>query len=389
MSPAETVADVTNEPVMRLRKFALRLYWVLFLLMLLLAAICVTMGEIEILIIAVPIILIMALSLFTDRDVVHIPPTLIMLMVGTFYLMILARVFSDIAILNIAASILAGVDYGLLSLITVYILLRSMPSVKTENSKLLSFTVLAMSLAIFVATKMLQYFLSLVFVNIESVDLDDLMVSSALVVLGGLIVCAVYHLDTKQNLFRYTLTMFLEVNSEYLGIENREKEDILKLIRMGESERLEFKSTLRTNLQTGETDKRMEKAVLKSIVAFLNTDGGDLLVGVTDQDGICGVDVESFENKDKMGLHLTNLISSQIGNGFLSYISFGMTDFDDKTVIRVKCLSCPQPVFLKEGKTEIYYVRSGPSTVELTGMNLLNYVNSRRMEMVKKGRVFD
>ena len=55
----------------------------------------------------------------------------------------------------------------------------------------------------------------------------------------------------------------------------------------------------------------MEKAVLKTIVAFLNSDGGNLLIGVADDGAIIGADVASFDNKDKMGLHLSNLIASQ------------------------------------------------------------------------------
>jgi DNA-binding response OmpR family regulator len=45
-------------------------------------------------------------------------------------------------------------------------------------------------------------------------------------------------------------------------------EKIQSLISSGESERLEFKSTLRWNLKTGQADKGIEKAWLKSVVAF-------------------------------------------------------------------------------------------------------------------------
>ena len=124
----------------------------------------------------------------------------------------------------------------------------------------------------------------------------------------------------------------------------------------------------------------MEKAVLKTIVAFLNTDGGNLLIGVDDDGDIIGADIQSFENKDKMGLHLTNLIASKIGNSFLPFITFNLIDFDDKVVIRVKCDPCPMPVFYKDGKIEIFYVRSGPRTEELTGMTLISYIKNRESD---------
>jgi DNA-binding response OmpR family regulator len=43
---------------------------------------------------------------------------------------------------------------------------------------------------------------------------------------------------------------------------------ISSLIRGGESDRLEFKSSLRWNLKTGRSDKGIEKAWLKSVVVF-------------------------------------------------------------------------------------------------------------------------
>ena len=236
---------------------------------------------------------------------------------------------------------------------------------------------------------MVQYFAASFWTEIEGIDLAVLMDELLMVILGAAVVCILYYEDDRHNLFKYTLGSFLEENSEALGLENRQREDILRLIRDGESERLEFKSTLRTNLETGETDKRMEKAVLKTIVAFLNTDGGNLLIGVDDDGEVIGADLHSFENKDRMGLHLTNLISSKIGNSFLPYISFNLVDFDDKIVIRVKCDPCPLPVFYKDGKTEIFFVRSGPRTEELTGTTLLGYVKNREgdkrmMKMRKK-----
>ena len=141
-----------------------------------------------------------------------------------------------------------------------------------------------------------------------------------------------------------------------------------------------------TNLQTGEIDKRMEKAVLKTITAFLNTDGGTLLVGVEDNGNIMGIDIERFENRDKLNLHVTNIIASQIGNEFIPFIKFEQIDYGkrddgkDRIVMRFDCTPTSTPAFLKntKEKTETFFVRSGPSSVELTGNDLINYVMNRR-----------
>ena len=366
--------DLSNK---RLKGFAKGLYVGMLVVTLVIAVASFLMNETRDLVLILPIIVILAMTMFTDRRSVHIPPVLIMMMCITFYISVIGRLLTDGTAVMLVVNFLVGVNFGLLGLIMVYMLLRSMPGVRNENPVMVIFFMMSIAIATYIVMRMIQYYAASFWTEIEGIDLAMLMDEMLMVILGAAVVCILYYEDDRHNLFKYTLGSFLEENSEALGLENRQRDDILRLIRDGESERLEFKSTLRTNLETGETDKRMEKAVLKTIVAFLNTDGGNLLIGVDDDGEVIGADLHSFENKDKMGLHLTNLISSKIGNSFLPYISFNLVDFDDKVVIRVKCDPCPLPVFYKDGKTEIFFVRSGPRTEELTGTTLLGYVKNR------------
>ncbi len=364
----------------RLKGFAKALYVGMLMATLVVAIGSIAVGETRDLVLTLPIIVILAMTMFTDRHIVHIPPLIIMMMCATFFISVLGRFLVDGTVVMMIVNFLVGVNFGLLGLILVYMLLKSMPGVRNENQMMVLLFMMSVSVSMYILMRMLQYYIANVWTEIEGIGLNDLMNETLMVILGTAVVCIMYYEDDRHNLFKYTLGSFLEENSEALGIENRQKEDIQRLIRDGESNRLEFKSTLRTNLETGETDKRMEKAVLKTIVAFLNTDGGNLLIGVDDDGDIIGADIQSFENKDKMGLHLTNLIASKIGNSFLPFITFNLVDFDDKVVIRVKCDPCPMPVFYKDGKIEIFYVRSGPRTEELTGMTLISYIRNRESD---------
>lgn len=364
----------------RLKGFAKALYVGMLMATLVVAIGSIAVGETRDLVLTLPIIAILAMTMFTDRHSVHIPPLIIMMMCATFFISVLGRFLVDGTVVMMIVNFLVGVNFGLLGLILVYMLLKSMPGVRNENQMMVLLFMMSVSVSMYILMRMLQYYIANVWTEIEEIGLNDLMNETLMVILGTAVVCIMYYEDDRHNLFKYTLGSFLEENSEALGLENRQKEDIQRLIRDGESNRLEFKSTLRTNLETGETDKRMEKAVLKTIVAFLNTDGGNLLIGVDDDGDIIGADIQSFENKDKMGLHLTNLIASKIGNSFLPFITFNLIDFDDKVVIRVKCDPCPMPVFYKDGKIEIFYVRSGPRTEELTGMTLISYIRNRESD---------
>ena len=368
-------------PLKRLKRIGKLLYIFMFAATIVIAALDVAYGEIGDLIVTIPIAVMLALALFTERQQVHIPPILIILTIIVFYISLGAGILYDDKSINLVSSYLIGVVTGLLGLIIIYMLLRTKPGMRNESTSLVSLMVMSTSLSIFYLIKIVQYYCMSAISSADVISLDALMMESVMAILGGGTVGLLYYEDNKHRLFKYTLGSFLEENAEILGIEGSERESIMRIISGGESKNLEFKSTMRTNLATGEIDKRMEKAVLKTIVAFLNSNGGTLLIGVDDSGDICGVDLQNFESKDKMNLHFTNLVASQIGNEFLPYIKTTMVDFDDKTVIWVRCDPCPWPVFLKEGKTETFFVRTEASSVELTGMALIKYVNNR----TKKG----
>jgi len=152
---------------------------------------------------------------------------------------------------------------------------------------------------------------------------------------------------------------------------------IKSLIKEGENERIEFKSSFRTNLHTKEFDRRMEHNILKTITAFLNTKGGSLLVGVNDGGHVVGLEYDNFQSDDKAGLHLTNLIRTHIGNEFLPFIKFGIASVDGKSVILVECRESRKRVFLKIGGEEEFYVRNGPASVRLEGSSLVDYIGHK------------
>jgi hypothetical protein len=153
--------------------------------------------------------------------------------------------------------------------------------------------------------------------------------------------------------------------------------DLSKLVVDGESEAVEFKSTLRTNLHTGNRDPRMELAVLKTLAGFLNTSGGTLIVGVSDDGSPVGIQVDGFGNEDKMSLHLVNIIKARMGITAMTATHFHFDDHDDCRVMVIKCGKVPTPVFVKDGDTERFYIRTGPATTELSASQTQEYIKQR------------
>ena len=64
---------------------------------------------------------------------------------------------------------------------------------------------------------------------------------------------------------------------------------IAEVAQMGESDRLEFKSSARWNLRTDKRDEAMEEVVAKTVAAFMNSAGGTLLLGVDDGGNLIGL----------------------------------------------------------------------------------------------------
>jgi predicted HTH transcriptional regulator len=156
------------------------------------------------------------------------------------------------------------------------------------------------------------------------------------------------------------------------------RQEIKHLIRLGESYSLEFKSTLRQNLKSGKKDPQIEHACLKTMAAFLNSNGGVLLIGVRDDGEILGVEADGFANQDIYAQHFWNLVKASMGVDHTPMIQAGFESVDDKTVFRVDCVKSPRPVFLKQkGFDEEFFIRVGPSSAKLGIMEALQYIGQR------------
>jgi len=150
--------------------------------------------------------------------------------------------------------------------------------------------------------------------------------------------------------------------------------DIFEIIKSGESKNIEFKSTMRMNLKTGKSGKEIEQAWLKSVTAFMNTDGGILLIGVDDDGGIVGNEADEFENDDKCRLHFKNLIKQHIGLEFSEFIHMDVHPIENKKIVLIEVDKSPNPAFLRMKEEEDFYIRSGPSSVKLPVSKVLSYL---------------
>ena len=154
---------------------------------------------------------------------------------------------------------------------------------------------------------------------------------------------------------------------EFTNTEKIEDTELKELILIGENEKLEMKSTLRYDLRQNIVNKNLEYVIAKTVSAFLNSEGGILIIGVDDNGNALGLekDIETFSKKDVDGfeLHLRNIIKKHLGSNFEKHLKITFPIIDEKTICKVKILKSGRPVFANfEGK-DSFYVRNGNSSI--------------------------
>jgi hypothetical protein len=159
------------------------------------------------------------------------------------------------------------------------------------------------------------------------------------------------------------------------------------MIAEGESDELEFKSTLRWDLKESKLNKNLENVIMKTVAAFANSQGGTLLIGVCDDGTIIGLDYDyaslSGGDRDKFELHLRDLLNQQFGTAFVaSKIQIKFHKTDDKEVSEIEISQAREPMIVKvkdknNQPIEKFYVRSGNSSQDLPLSEINSYFKDR------------
>jgi len=158
--------------------------------------------------------------------------------------------------------------------------------------------------------------------------------------------------------------------------------DTKSMILEGESSFLEFKETLRYDIRKNEVSKELEKVVMKTIVGFLNADGGTLIIGVNDDGKIVGLenDYKALPKKNRDGLenHISMLIKTMIGLSFSKYVSVKFERIDNCDICIINVRGGHKPAYLINGdKKEDFYVRVGNSTQPFSMSEASEYIKTR------------
>lgn len=176
--------------------------------------------------------------------------------------------------------------------------------------------------------------------------------------------------------------------------EIRHTSNIGALIFAGESDKVEFKSSLHhpygpvppewQNLQPGQLKKEIKKALAKSvtktIAAFLNSDGGTLLIGVDDSGSVLGIEPDfehlrlGKQDADGWLLSLQEVIINALGAEVWNAVHISLVRHGALTVAVAYCPARATETWDTGDGVERFYIRAANGTRELNGSSLLKYI---------------
>jgi hypothetical protein len=154
------------------------------------------------------------------------------------------------------------------------------------------------------------------------------------------------------------------------------------LIAGGESETVEFKSSARVNLHTGEADPKMEHVIVKTVCGLLNHEGGTLLIGVADDGQVLGIERDlrtlgAKSNADGYELHLRQLLDTSLSVVTAQTVRIRFHDWQGSQLCTVTVAASAKPVFARAGKGSPagweFWVRIGNATKQLHGEDMMDY----------------
>lgn len=162
-----------------------------------------------------------------------------------------------------------------------------------------------------------------------------------------------------------------------------------QLISTGETNQIEFKPALVYNFKTNKGGIGIKAIIAKAISAFLNSNGGFLLIGIGDDGTTLGLDhdfslAEGKNPYDFFRLEFDNMIEHFLGFSVKCFINGYFITLENKNIYVVAVNPAKRPVFLNNQDNKEFYVRGEASCRQLTDIEeIINYCIDRFSNLPK------
>jgi hypothetical protein len=159
--------------------------------------------------------------------------------------------------------------------------------------------------------------------------------------------------------------------------EPTKERSVAELVSLGEGPNLEFKSTLQWDVVQNTRNQGLRDSSLKTVAAFLNSDGGTLVIGVEDSGEVFGLDRDLSlvgGSMDRFLQLMSSLVADRIGPEFSRLVKTHIEELDGQQVCVVDVDKSAEPAFMSGSKGKEFYVRIGNTTRALDPEQTLGYI---------------
>jgi hypothetical protein len=178
-----------------------------------------------------------------------------------------------------------------------------------------------------------------------------------------------------------SLVDYKKRNSLIFQLREELGKNLLSLIKNGEDEQLEFKSSFRYDYRQQKPNKALEGVIVKTLAGFMNTQGGSLLIGVADDGNILGLeaDYNTLHRKDSDGYTqmITSVISDKMGTPACRLVRILFHKHEGKEVCRIIVLPSPVPVYVSDEGQARFYARTASGTREMDVQEAMTFIKLR------------
>lgn len=205
----------------------------------------------------------------------------------------------------------------------------------------------------------------------------------------------------KGFLFFTELTSNPDAVSASVASSSKPKSRQPRIILGPENAELERKSSIVFTAANSEPNIQDQMIVIcKVLAAFMNMEGGCLVIGVTDKDDVVkGIegdylylnsdpdDDSTYQlNEDGYRLKILHDVNYRCGSLAASTLRFDFKEKDNKRYLKINVTKAERPVWVREGsKGSVLYIRQDGRCKPIYGEDVTNYITSKMHASMMKG----
>jgi predicted HTH transcriptional regulator len=144
---------------------------------------------------------------------------------------------------------------------------------------------------------------------------------------------------------------------------------------------VEFKSSILWDYHRQQTNKHLSEPIIKNVTAFMNSEGGYILIGVADDGQVLGLDADfavmKKPNPDGFELMFNNAFNRMVGAPLRRFVELRFPEVEGKTICVVRVRPASRPVYFRHQGKEQFYIRAGNAAQPLLVSEAASYIRER------------